>query len=313
MQPLNVGNGHRMQALPAGIRTVLIEVAERCGIAIDDAQLVHQHSNSAVALPTSGLLVRIASNPNALQQLMMSVAVTRWLVSRGYPAVEPAAVAPFQVADRAVTVWKLLDVVDHPRGTGTELGRLLRLLHEEPSPPIELKPLSDPLDGVSRALANHPDGMRPQDRTWLLSKIDGFRFEWTSLRTHLPLGLVHGDAHSNNLIRVRDGGVVLSDWDHVAVGPREWDLVQPFYMQRRFGRHTEEELQDFAVAYGWDVRDWAGFETLIQIREVFGLSPYVRRAPVEKWARNEVAHRLRTLRAGDTSTRWSGPPRPSAS
>ncbi|MBE1533227.1 phosphotransferase [Actinomadura algeriensis] len=289
---------------------MLAEVAECCGVAISDARLVHQHSNSAVALPNSGLLVRIASNPDALAQIKVSLAVTRWLVGRGYPTVEPATVEPFLVTGRVVSVWKLLDVVDRPRGTGADLGRLLRILHKEPPPPVALKPLSDPLEGVSRAVANHPDGMQPQDRAWLLTKIDELRSGWTALREQLRPGLVHGDAHSNNLLRVRDGGVLLGDWDHVAVGPREWDLVQPYYMQRRFGRHTEEELQNFAVAYGWDVRECADFETLIQVREVFGLSPYVRRALVNEWARDEVEHRLRTLRTGNTTARWSSPPRP---
>ncbi|WP_075896444.1 aminoglycoside phosphotransferase family protein [Actinomadura sp. CNU-125] len=271
---------------------------------------MHQHSNSAVALPSSGLLVRIASAPDALEQIKVSVAVTRWLVGCGYPAVEPATVEPFLVTGRVVSVWKLLDVVDRPRGTGADLGRLLRILHKEPPPPVALRPLSDPFEGVSRAVANHPDGVQPQDRAWLLTKIDELRSGWAALREQLRPGLVHGDAHSNNLLRVRDGGVLLGDWDHVAVGPREWDLVQPYYMQRRFGRHTEEELQDFAVAYGWDVRECADFETLIQVREVFGLSPYVRRALVNEWARDEVEHRLRTLRTGNTTARWSSPPRP---
>jgi len=301
-----------MPAMPDDVRAVLDTVADRCSVSTDDARLVHQHSNTAVALPAAGLLVRIADNPQALERTKQSVMVTRWLTSRSYPCVESADVEPFLVNGRTVSVWLLLDVLDGPPGTGAELGRLLRDLHHQPAPPFELRRLTDPLKSVAYAAEHHPEGMSDRDRSWLLTRINELRTAWAALSTALPPGLVHGDAHSNNLIRLHSGEVVLGDWDHAAYGPREWDLVQPHYMQRRFGRHTERELDEFfTTAYGWDIRSWPGFETLIQIRELNGLSPYIRKAPSQVWARREVAHRLTTLRADDSTTGWNGPPRAS--
>ncbi|MFD0899176.1 hypothetical protein [Actinomadura sediminis] len=77
--------------------------------------------------------MRIAGNTDALDAITTSVAVTRWLASRGYPCVEPADVDPFSVFGRVVSIWRLLDVAEEPPGSGAELGRLLRELHRQPN------------------------------------------------------------------------------------------------------------------------------------------------------------------------------------
>jgi len=298
-----------MPQIPPEVEGALAEVGARCNVPVDDARLMHQHSNTAIALPAARLLVRVASNPDALESIISSVAVTRWLASRDYPCVEPAEVGPFLVDGRVVSVWRLLDVADKPAGAGAGLGRLLRALHRQPTPPVPLRRLTDPFESVAAAVEQHPDGMTEADRAWVRDQIGQLRRSWAVLDTALPTGLVHGDAHTNNLIRTTAGEVVLGDWDHVAHGPREWDLIQPHYMARRFGRHAEEDLCRFTEAYGWDVRDWPGAGNLINIREITGLSPYIRKAPTDSWSRNEVAHRLSTLRYGDMSARWNSPTR----
>jgi thiamine kinase-like enzyme len=58
----------------------------------------------------------------------------------------------------------------------------------------------------------------------------------------VPAGLIHGDAHGGNLMRAESGEIILGDWDHVADGPREWDLIQIHYIRRRFGRGTDQGL-----------------------------------------------------------------------
>ncbi|MBO2460331.1 aminoglycoside phosphotransferase family protein [Actinomadura violacea] len=279
---------------------------------MDDARVIHEHSNTAVALPAAHLLVRIAGNPDAFDRIKQSVEVTRWLSAEGFPCVEPVDLAPFRVKGRVISVWRLLDVVDHPPGSGTELGRLLHDLHNRPAAPMGVRRLDDPFASVASAINRVQGAMADQDRAWLLTRIRELRTAWNSLATALEPGLVHGDAHPNNLIRVRGGDVVLGDWDHVAHGPREWDLIQPYYMHRRFGRHSTAELREFTDAYGWGVSGWGGFETLIEVREITGLSPYIRRATNHARARQELARRLATLRSGDSAALWKAPAAPSA-
>ncbi|MBA9002821.1 phosphotransferase [Thermomonospora cellulosilytica] len=296
-------------ALPEDVHAVLAEVADRCRVPTGDARVLRRHSNTVIALPTARLLVRVAGNPAAFDGVTTSIQVTRWLASRGYPCVAPAKTAgPFRVNGRVVSVWQLADTTDdHTAGTGGELGRLLRLLHDQPAPPFPLPRLTDPLTGVAAAAEQHPDALTTRDRDWLTDRITQLRQRWTTLHYELPTGLIHGDAHSNNLLPLHGGGVLLGDWDHVAFGPREWDLIQIHYMQRRFGRHTAREIEEFTAAYGWDVRAWPGFETLLAVREISGLSPYIRRAPTDQTAREEVAYRLDTIRRGDGNARWNSP------
>lgn len=294
--------------LPADVRAVLAEVAERCGVPTGDARVLRRHSNTVIALPAAGLIVRVAGNPDAFAGVAASIQVTRWLAGRGYPCVAPADPAgPFRVAGRVVSLWQAADVAEGRAGTGGDLGGLLRRLHGRLFPPFPLPPLKDPLAGVAAAAERHPDAMTAADRTWLAERIQELRRRWADLEFPHPPTLIHGDAHSNNLIPLHGGGVLLGDWDHVAIGPREWDLIQVHYMRRRFGRHTGREIEEFTAVYDWDVRGWDGFATLLEIREISGLSPYIRRAPAHEETRDEVAYRLDTIRRGDDHARWNPP------
>jgi hypothetical protein len=109
-------------------------------------------------------------------------------------------------------------------------------------------------------------------------------------------------------MRASSGEIILGDWDHVAAGPREWDLIQIHYMHRRFGRASEDDIDAFTAAYGWDIRSWPGLDTLVAIREITGLSPYIRTAQAKPFSGRQLAHRLRTLQADDTTARWESPP-----
>ena len=109
-------------------------------------------------------------------------------------------------------------------------------------------------------------------------------------------------------MRAASGEAILGDWDHVATGPREWDLIQIHYMHRRFGRADEDDIEAFTAAYGWDIRGWPGLDTLVAIREITGLSPYIRTAQTKPFSSQQLAYRLRTLQADDTSARWESPP-----
>lgn len=295
-----------MTALPNDLRAALAEVARRCGVSVEAAELVRRHSNAVVALPEAGLLVRVAGNRAALDRVRRSVAVTRWLADRGFPCVTPADVEPFEAEGRAVSVWRLLDTAHGPPGTGAELGGLLRALHDQPDPPFTL-PGIDPLAGVRQAVEASGGGLDPADRAWLTEKTSELSARWERLRPALPHGLIHGDAHPGNLIRLRDGAVALSDWDHTAHGPREWDLIQIAYMSRRFTRYGVQDVERFTEAYGWDIREWDGRNTLIELREISGLSPYVRGAASDPWLYRELAHRIATLRDHDVKAQWHSP------
>ncbi|WP_431929978.1 phosphotransferase family protein [Nonomuraea jabiensis] len=288
-----------MADLADQMRDILSQAGERLGLNVDDAELIRLHSNALFAFPTSRVVVRIPTKSGSAEDANASLQVTHWLRRQGFPCVEPAAVAqPLILDGHAVSVWKHLTVVDRPAPTGSELGQLLRVLHACTGP-AGLRPFGDPLIGVAHAALEHDF----PGRAWLIRRIDQLRDLWQTLDWWRPPGLIHGDAHPNNLMRLADGGLVLGDWDHTAIGPPEWDLVQLHYFHRRFG-YPADQLKDFSTAYGWDLRDWSAIDDLIAIRELHGLSPYIRTASTKPNAATELAYRVETLRTRDRSAPW---------
>ena len=63
-------------------------------------------------------------------------------------------------------------------------------------------------------------------------------------------------------------------------------------------RPDERGLDEFAEAYGWDIREWSGLESVIAVREISGLAPYIRTA-ADLWHLPAVA-KEDLLRVGPT-------------
>ena len=288
-------------------RAVLDTAASHLGVPVHDARLLRLHSNASYALPSAALVIRIATNPQVLGPVTASIAVTRWLAGRGFPCTVPADIddQPFVIAGYVVSAWRYLPTADTPAPTSAEMGNILRELHAQGDPEFALPSLDDPFASVAAAINEAPDAMSPANQLWLRERITSLRRHWSALDFPRPAGLIHGDAHIGNLMRAASGQAVLGDWDHVATGPREWDLAQIHYMDRRFGRAGENGIDAFADAYGWDIRTWPGLDTLIAIREITGLSPYIRAARDRPDYRQQLAYRLRTLQSGDTQARWA--------
>jgi aminoglycoside phosphotransferase (APT) family kinase protein len=285
---------------------VLDTAAARLGVPAQDARLLRLHGNASYALPSAGLVIRIATNPRALGPVTASIAVTRWLAGHGFPCTVPADIddQPFVIAGYVVSAWRYVPTADTPAPTGAEMGEILRELHAQGDPPYPLPGLDDPFASITAEIGKAPDPMSPASLSWLQERITSLRRQWSVLNFPRPAGLIHGDAHIGNLMRAASGQAVLGDWDHVATGPREWDLAQIHYMDRRFGRAGENGIDAFTAAYGWDIRTWPGLETLIAIREIWGLRPYIRTARDRPAYSQQLAYRLRTLQSGDTQARW---------
>lgn len=288
-------------------RAVLDTAASHLGVPVQDARLLRLHANATYALPSAGLVIRIAANPAVLGPVTASIAVTRWLAGRGFPCTVPADIddQPFVIAGYVVSAWRYVPTADRPAPASAEMGDILRELHAQGDPEFALPSLDDPFASVAAAISEAPDAMAPAIQSWLCERITSLRQQWSALDFPRAAGLIHGDAHIGNLMRAASGQAVLGDWDHVATGPREWDLAQIHYMDRRFGRAGENGIDAFAAAYGWDIRTWPGLNTLIAIREITGLSPYIRHARDRPSYGRQLAYRLHSLQSGDTQARWA--------
>ncbi|MDP9849944.1 phosphotransferase enzyme family protein [Streptosporangium lutulentum] len=282
--------------------TVLREVCEDLGIDHRDAELLRVRSNAVFKL-RSEIVVRIATAPNALTRLPLVLAVARWLAEQGFPAVRPAdeiSDQPVVHEGRVVTFWHYVPASGRP--TTTELGEILRSLHLLPVPPVALKRFADPLSEVRRAV-DRSEELTPSQRAWLRDRIAELTDRWSGLGVDGAPVLLHGDAWIDNLLRCTDGHVVLCDWDGVAVGPREWDLVHTYHGQRRFGL-TAADVDAFADAYGSDLRSWPGYSTLMEVRDLYAVGIHIRNAGADPFSRRELPRRLNSLTRGEQHARW---------
>jgi len=128
-----------MTGLDDETRAIAEAAAARLGVSAGDAELIHLHSNATVALPSAGLVLRIATSPDAFDRIRGSV--RGWLAARGYPCTVPADAEPWIEAGRIVSVWRFEEVVPGPSASMAEFGTLLRKLHDEPVPPFQVRDL----------------------------------------------------------------------------------------------------------------------------------------------------------------------------
>lgn len=279
----------------------LREACSAAGLRSDDTTLLHKHATSVWLLRDHGVVARISFASNDRSRIARAVVVTRWLDQQGLPAVQPVDVdQPLDVGQMSVTFWRYYPQDDRSSPGAAHLGRLLKHLHQLPSPPVDLHPYQ-PLSHLGRSLeADVP--MSTDDSVWLAKRRTELLEMYGEIDTALGVGFIHGDAYPGNTLWDADG-VRLSDWDEIALGPRELDLVNT-HQGARVGRSMEER-NAFTEAYGWDVTAWPGFAVLREMRDLHTLAAYIDRAATgDAKAAAELRHRVATIKSGDTSALW---------
>ncbi|WP_196425611.1 phosphotransferase enzyme family protein [Amycolatopsis camponoti] len=281
---------------------VLDLACRRAGLDPTGAAPLRNHANDVYLLPSagdSGIVAKVGAQ--ALRdRASRAVQLTLWLTEQGFPCTRPAQVEqPVELAGHVVTFWRFYAQQDRGVPDAGHLGALLRQLHRLPDPSVELPPAA-PLSAFADVLS--ADTTLPEhDRRWLIDERDRLLKDFQQLVFPLGTGLIHGDAYPGNTLW--DGAdAILGDWDEPAWGPRELDLANTIQGGIRFGR-TPAELDAFAEAYGYDVRDWAGIDTLVRIRDLHTLGSFLRRAARgDTGVAAELERRLRSLQRGDRAS-----------
>ena len=280
----------------------LADACVKVGLDATDASVIYERSNMVFRLAREPVVVRLRYAPGSAEwmaRLTASVQVTAWLSTLGFPAVRPLDISqPVTTRGYIVTFWHYVPEVGPPWSDIDALARLLRRLHEQPSPPIDL-PATNPL-GSLREDMGRCTWLTESQRDWLVSRCDELERQYSETSWRLGCGLLHGDAYTDNLIHTSDGAV-LADWDSVSYGPREQDLV-PTRMRYRFGQPASEWDQ-FCDAYGIDPSELHGLPVLQQMRELRALAAYIRSH--NPAAQAEVARRIADLISGIQDQPWT--------
>jgi len=279
--------------------------AER-GLDPSGLRLIQHYSNAVIAVPAEDAVARVATGPHDQEQVGRSVRITRWLADHDYPTVaplldiEPVALNP----DETVSFWRCLPQPDPaPEFDSADLARLLAHLHELPTPPVDLLPWQ-PLTSLEEALRRDDTAavLSQAEHRWLRERVEEVRADLNDREWPLGEGLVHGDAWLGNLM-ASPGGPVIGDWDRVACGPREIDLVPTWHSTRRYGR-DRGWTDRFTAIYGHDLARSPVYEHLMTMRDLAQLPGPLRRAPQSPTHERALRQRLGDLMAADTRSRW---------
>jgi aminoglycoside phosphotransferase (APT) family kinase protein len=301
------------------LETALRDIATAAGIDPASATLLRYTMNAVYQLPAADLVLRIAPATN--RSTVRRVAkVAHRLAELDQPTARlaPELQEPIETPDWAATAWIYLPQIPGHRHTTAELAQPLLALHSLHDLGFEL-PQWDPISRAQSRLEKAASAAG-QDlsylRTWAKDQV-GLEFhdlvEWLrqrgdSVRTlaeattwQLPTSVIHGDAHAGNLLTDTHGRAVLGDLDSVSTGPPEWDLVPAAHGVDRFG-DPREQYDEFSTAYGFDLLASPSWPALRAIREFQIVTSVIDGLHGRPDVADELAHRLRSLIAGDQAT-----------
>jgi len=274
------------------------------GLDIDNRRLIRIGHCAIVALPSHGLVARIARPGEGAERPEAEMTFARFLHRRGLPVVPPAdeiTARPIETRGGAVAFWPLL------KSTGQEidwpaLGRTLRWIHSL-TPPDRMLSLWDPVGRVEARLERYRSGPRPRaEYVRLVSEACSWARCTIGRSVATTAGIVHGDP--TNVIMTA-AGLVLIDFDLCGLGPPFWDVASVAVRHRRFGL-SRGDLEGFYAAYGFAPAARGAFEDLVRLREVLDCSFALGAIGAkESAADQELEIRMRALRDPADRSGWT--------
>lgn len=296
--------------MPISLDDALAIACQHNGLDPAAARMIHHYSNAVYLLPAVPAIARIATGANPAR-LRVNQTVTDWLGEQGVAATTPLPGTELVEVDDTTTVtfWTYYPQPDRgttPQLTSGHLGTLIKQLHQTGAPPTELADWKA-LESLERALgsAAAATALTPAEQDWLRGQVIDTRAELAELTWPLGHGLIHGDAWAGNLlwdITTRPNRPVLCDWDSVSNGPREVDLIPTWHAASRYGR-DELWIQAFVDQYGYDLRNWNGYDALLRMRDLAQLPGPIRRSASPPHAA-ALRQRLTAIQRGDRAATW---------
>jgi len=258
--------------------------------------------NAAVLLPAGGVLAKVVSDVSSAEEIRWELSISQWLAQVGVPVVRPVTITPVTANGCVVALWEYLP--DAGPADLTTLARCLRQLHAVSLP-------TRPLLGPVRPFARFDDRLASastlsvDDRSFLVKLRDRLAEQWDRARFHLPECVVHGDAHMDNLLKTTEGRLAFVDLEGVAIGHPEWDLtLTALYYE--CGWFTTSQYDEFATAYGYDVRTGESWATLRGIRMLRMTTWLAQTAADFPERETQLRHRIASLRDGSAPAGWTG-------
>jgi hypothetical protein len=278
------------------------QIADDLGVAASDAELLQLTNNAVFALPTAGVVIRIARSHRLHDRVPKVVQLGQWFAEVDAPAIRlaPAVARQVQAGDLLASIWRYVPPTPPPP-TAEDLGRVLHEFHALSAPPFPL-PSWDPIADARLRLTD-AEGLSEGDRCFLLDWCDRLRLKLAPLTERAAGQLIHGDAHVGNLLREPNGRVVLCDFDATCSGPWQVDLAAVAVGGARFGRTGPPSA--LATAYGYDVTTDPDWPVLREARELKMIAAAVPLLASSVGIAAEFMNRLRSIKMGDDDAPWT--------
>ncbi|MFH9732754.1 phosphotransferase enzyme family protein [Streptomyces sp. NPDC017260] len=252
---------------------VMVAACRAAGLDGNGAELIRLGENALFRLVSVPVIVRVARGREWLSTARKEVAVSRWLVGEGFSAarIVEDLEQPLLIDGYPVTFWHQIVEGGRKPDYG-ELGAVLRDLHTLTIPAGLELPRFQPFDKQELRIdrAQIPE----DDRSFLRKRWRELQDRYAELRFETAKGPVHGDAHVQNLMVDDRGQVILIDFEAFCYDHPEWDLMVTAVEHHSLGWQSDEQYADFVSAYGRDLYDWPGYETLRGLQE-FGMTTWL--------------------------------------
>jgi Ser/Thr protein kinase RdoA (MazF antagonist) len=286
-------------------RRAATAMCELAGLQDAKPELLRLGNNAVFCVGTAHVL-RVMRPTTSETDVQREIELVREFARLDVPTVRLAdltAQQPLKAHDCLGTVWERLDEPDHGI-LYRPFGQLLRTFHQRTAK-LRL-PLASwqPLASSDRRLAALDGHHAPDDVTMLTQWSRRIAVELKQVEPVLPGGVIHGQAEVGNVL-LRAGNPVFIDFERVAIGPREWDLIDTAVTVARFGL-PEQHYRDFTNAYGFDVRAWDGYQTYRRLWELRATTWLMQNGHHSREAAREIEVRLQTWRDDNPNTRWHG-------
>jgi Ser/Thr protein kinase RdoA (MazF antagonist) len=285
------------------------DVLARLGVDPPELDLLRFGENALYAYPPRRLVVRVARPGTSPEHVARTIEFVSRIAGRGMAVAEPATVPgidqPMVMSTGVVSLWTLYDVDSDCRVSPRELGGLLRHFHDLAAAEGALVDEWDPFDLIRpRLAAAHRDGIARDLTDPLEELLARLKSAVPALTSELGSGVIHCDMHYGNVMCLPGRRLLLIDFDQIARGPREWDLVPNLVTYRRFGM-SDADYGDFSAAYGYDLRSSPHVDIFVALRELGMVTWLLQQYGTSSAIDAEIHLRVRTIaEPGSRATIW---------
>jgi len=270
--------------------------------------LLRKGNNYIFHAVDEGIVIRLSKPGSDLDYISKEMDLARFLHNKGVPVVPPVQLPINPISSNAgvLSFWSFINSYENGQIDFGEFGNLLRKFHTVSNLSGISLPLWNGLGAIATRLSSFTaeNSSERSGLQFMVKKFTQIENIIADKLSHIYENrtIIHGDAWNRNTLRTQNG-LVLLDFERVAVGPREWDLVPTMLSAKRFGLE-KDKLSLFLEAYGREDVDQLTLDILIQLPELWVITFLFQNCSNSPVHREELQKRLHSIQNPQDDTAW---------